>query len=191
MRWLRWGALALVGGWLVACSGAGSPPQPPNTGGEPATGSAGSPPALGGSWGAVSSPGGAGATAPAGQPTAPPPAEKIGVTFSSRTPNQLPLWLAFERGYFTQNGLEVDELPFLSSTLAGQGIMSNSMQFGLMGSEGIDLNLEAGEPVTKYVAGVTPKLVFKIVAQPDIQRVADLRGKTVAATRQGSVSDFT
>jgi ABC-type nitrate/sulfonate/bicarbonate transport system substrate-binding protein len=113
------------------------------------------------------------------------------VTFSSRTPNQLPLWLAFERGYFTQNGLEVDELPFLSSTLAGQGIISNSMLFGLMGSEGIDLNLEAGEPVTKYVAGVTPKLVFKIVAQADIQRVADLRGKTVAATRQGSVSDFT
>ncbi|HEY7062289.1 MAG TPA: ABC transporter substrate-binding protein [Chloroflexota bacterium] len=113
------------------------------------------------------------------------------MTFSSRTPNQLPLWLAFERGYFTQNGLEVDELPFLSSTLAGQGIISNSMLFGLMGSEGIDLNLEAGEPVTKYVAGVTPKLVFKIVAQADIQRVADLRGKTVAATRQGSVSDFT
>jgi ABC-type nitrate/sulfonate/bicarbonate transport system substrate-binding protein len=112
------------------------------------------------------------------------------VAYSSRSPNQLPLWLAFERGYFAQNGLDVDEIVFLSSTLAGQGLISNSVQFGLMGTEGIDLNLEAGSPVTKYVAGVTPKLVFRIVSQPDVRRVEDLRGKTVAATRQGSVSDF-
>jgi ABC-type nitrate/sulfonate/bicarbonate transport system substrate-binding protein len=167
-------APVLVGGWLAACS-AGAPAAAPKAA-PPAATSASAP--------ATTAP------AAAAAPTAPRPADKIGVTFSSRTPNQLPLWLAYERGYFTQNGLEVDELPFLSSTTAGQGIISNSVQFGLMGTEGIDLNLEAGSPVTKYVAGVTPKLVFKIVAQPDIQRVEDLRGKTVAATRQGSVTDF-
>jgi ABC-type nitrate/sulfonate/bicarbonate transport system substrate-binding protein len=65
------------------------------------------------------------------------------------------------------------------------------VQFGLIGAEGIDLNLEHGSAITKYIAGVTPKLVFKIIAQPSIQRVADLRGKTVAATRKGSVTDYT
>jgi ABC-type nitrate/sulfonate/bicarbonate transport system substrate-binding protein len=196
MRWRRWGALVLLGGWLTACSGdaAGAPPKAAAPGSGAAVGSATSAaPAASGSSSAA--PAGSGtATAPAAPaaaaPTAPRPADKIGVTFSSRTPNQLPLWLAYERGYFTQNGLEVDELPFLSSTLAGQGIISNSVQFGLIGTEGIDLNLEAGGPVTHYVAGVTPKLVFKVIAQPDIRRVEDLRGKTVAATRQGSVTDF-
>jgi ABC-type nitrate/sulfonate/bicarbonate transport system substrate-binding protein len=188
MRWVGWGAWGpvLVAGWLVACSpsapAASKAALPVATSAAPA---ASQPP------GSAGSPASGGAAQPAAAaPTAPRPADKIGVTFSSRTPNQLPLWLAFERGYFAQNGLEVDELVFLSSTLAGQGLISNSVQFGLMGTEGIDLNLEAGSPVTKYVAGVTPKLVFKIVSQPDIRRVEDLRGKTVAATRQGSVSDF-
>ena len=185
LRWGRWAAV-LAAGWLVACS-AGAPAAPATTS---APAGASQPAASGGGQAA----GGAGvagsAAQPAAAPTAPAPAEKIGVAYSSRSPNQLPLWLAFERGYFAQNGLDVDEIVFLSSTLAGQGLISNSVQFGLMGTEGIDLNLEAGSPVTKYVAGVTPKLVFKVVSQPDIRRVEDLRGKTVAATRQGSVSDF-
>ncbi len=180
MRVFRSCALLLLGGWLAACS-AGAPAAAPK---------AASPAAPATAAPAASSAAPAPAAPVAAAPATPPPAEKIGVTFSSRTPNQLPLWLAYERGYFTQNGLEVDELPFLSSTLAGQGIISNSVQFGLIGTEGIDLNLEAGSPVTKYVAGVTPKLVFKVIAQPDIRSVADLRGKTVAATRQGSVTDF-
>src|SRR5579883_764352 len=167
MRFPQWCALTLLGGWLAACSAA--PAAAPQAA-APAAPSAGP-------------------ASAAAAPTA-PAADKISVTFSSRTPNQLPLWIAYERGYFAQNGLEVEDLPFLSSTLAGQGIISNSVQFGLVGTEGIDLNLEAGSPVTKYVAGVTPKLVYKVVAQPDIQAVSDLRGRTVAATRQGSVTDF-
>jgi ABC-type nitrate/sulfonate/bicarbonate transport system substrate-binding protein len=181
MHLFRSCALLFLGGWLAAC-GVSAPAASPKATSPATTGAAAALPP------AAPAPG---APAPAAAaPTAPRPADKIGVTYSSRSPNQLPLWLAYERGYFTQNGLDVDELLFLSSTLAGQGIIANSAQFGLIGTEGIDLNLEAGSPVTKYVAGVTPKLVFKVIAQPDIRRVEDLRGKTVAATRQGSVTDF-
>jgi NitT/TauT family transport system substrate-binding protein len=172
MRLLHRCALSLLGSALVACS-TGAPAAAPKATAPAATSGAAAP-----------------APAATTAPTAPRPADKVAVTFSSRTPNQLPLWIAFERGYFAQNGLDVDELPFLSSTLAGQGIVSNSVQFGLVGTEGIDLNLEANSPLTKYVAGVTPKLVYKVVAQPDIHAVPDLRGRIVAATRQGSVTDF-
>ncbi len=37
---------------------------------------------------------------------------------------------------------------------------------------------------------MTPKLVFRAVAQPDIRSFEDLRGKTVGASRKGSVTDF-
>jgi NitT/TauT family transport system substrate-binding protein len=159
-------ALAL---WLLACS----PAAPASAPAKPAA----APPA-------ASAP-----AAPAPVATAPPAPAKISVTYSSKSANQAPLWLAAERGYFTQHGIDA-ELVFLSSTLSGQGLIANSVQFGLIGAEGIDLNLEAGSPVSKYVAGVTPKLVFKAVAQPDIRAVEDLRGRTVAASRKGSVSDY-
>jgi ABC-type nitrate/sulfonate/bicarbonate transport system substrate-binding protein len=159
--------LALVGGWLLACTAA--PAAGPSQEARPAATSA---------------------AAPASGPATPPQPDKLGATYSSRTPNQLPFWVAIERGYYIQNGIDA-EVSFLSSTTSGQGLIANSVQFGLIGSEGIDLNLEHGSTVTKYVAGVTPKLVFKVIAQPDVRRVEDLRGKTVAATRQGSVTDFT
>jgi ABC-type nitrate/sulfonate/bicarbonate transport system substrate-binding protein len=59
-----------------------------------------------------------------------------------------------------------------------------------VGSEGFDLNLEHGSPITRYVAGVTTKFVYKIVARPEIADVQDLRGKVIGATRQGAVSDY-
>src|SRR5262249_9492820 len=59
-----------------------------------------------------------------------------------------------------------------------------------IGSEGFDLNLEHGSPITRYIAGVTTRFVFKIVARPEIADITDLRGKVVGATRQGAVSDY-
>ncbi len=130
-------------------------------------------------------------TAPAPQPAAAPaaPPVKIAAAYASKGANQLPLWFGVERGFFAEEGIEA-ELVFLSSTLSGQGLLANSVQFALAGPEGIDLNLEAGGPITRYIAGVTPKLVLKTIAQPEVRSFADLRGRTVAATRQGSVTDF-
>jgi NitT/TauT family transport system substrate-binding protein len=121
--------------------------------------------------------------------TASPAPTKIAVAYASKGANQLPLWLSVERGYFAQEGLDA-ELVFLSSTLSTQGLIADSVQFMLAGNEGVELNLEAGSPLTTIIAGVIPKLAFKAFAQPAIRTVEDLRGKTIAATRQGSVSDF-
>jgi ABC-type nitrate/sulfonate/bicarbonate transport system substrate-binding protein len=127
-------------------------------------------------------------TVPAGATALPAPV-KLMVAYSARSANTTPLWLAYEQGYFTQEALDV-ELGFFSSTLAAQALLADTAQMGLIGAEGIDLNLENGGAVTKYIAGVTPKLVFKVVSRPDIGSVADLRGRTVATTRRGAVSDF-
>jgi NitT/TauT family transport system substrate-binding protein len=157
--------------------------------------------ALACSPGATPSPGAAPAPAPAasqgmttaaaapGAATLPPAPAKISVAYASKGANQLPLWLSAERGYFAQEGIEA-ELVFLSSTLSAQGLIANSVQFMLAGNEGVELNLEAGSSISTIIAGVTPKLAFKAFAQPAIRSFEDLRGRTIAATRQGSVSDF-
>jgi NitT/TauT family transport system substrate-binding protein len=97
--------------------------------------------------------------------------------------------VAQERGYFAEQGLDVD-LTFASSITAGQAMAANSIPIGLVGSEGFDLNLEHGGPFTRYVAGVTTRFVYKIVGRPELGGMADLRGKILGVTRQGSVSDY-
>ena len=165
-------ALLLAGAWLAACAPAAAPPPV-------------SPPELGGRGGAAP----ASAPAQAAAPVATPAPTKVNMVFSSRSANTTPLFVAHEQGYLAQQGLDVD-LAFISSTTAGQALIANSVQLGLIGAEGIDMNLEAGSPLTKYVAAVTPKLVFNLVGRPELNGVPDLRGKIVAATRQGSVSDY-
>jgi ABC-type nitrate/sulfonate/bicarbonate transport system substrate-binding protein len=164
-------ALLVTGAWLAACAPAAAPPAAPPRAGAPA---------------AAASPTG---PAQAAAAVATPAPTKVNMVFSSRSANTTPLFVAYEQGYLAQEGLDVD-LAFISSTTAGQALIANSVQLGLIGAEGIDMNLEAGSPITKYVAAVTPKLVFNLVGHPDLTGVQDLRGKIVAATRQGSVSDY-
>jgi NitT/TauT family transport system substrate-binding protein len=165
----------------VACSPSAARPPGAVPAVEPTAGR-GSGAASGAAPDSTGAPGTAGATAS-------PAPTKIAVAYASKGANQLPLWLSVERGYFAQEGLDA-ELVFLSSTLSTQGLIADSVQFMLAGNEGVELNLEAGSPLTTIIAGVTPKLAFKAFAQPAIRTVEDLRGKTIAATRQGSVSDF-
>jgi ABC-type nitrate/sulfonate/bicarbonate transport system substrate-binding protein len=171
------GALALLLAGLIGCA----PAAPARSGPGAAAPPAGAP--------APAQPPAASAPAQAAPPAAPAPPAKLAVGYSSKGANQLPLWIAADRGYFAQQGIEA-EVVFLSSTLTGQGLIANSVQLALTGPEGIDLNLESGSTVTTYVAGVTPKLNLKVFAQPDVRAIGDLRGKTIAATRQGSVTDF-
>src|SRR5688572_18805955 len=164
-------ALLLVAAWLAACAPAAAPPASSTRSGAPA---AAAPPS---------------GPAPAAAPVATPAPTKVNMVFSSRSANTTPLFVAAEQGYLAQQGLDVD-LAFISSTTAGQALIANSVQLGLIGAEGIDMNLEAGSPITKYVAAVTPKLVFNLVGRPELNGLQDLRGKIVAATRQGAVSDY-
>jgi NitT/TauT family transport system substrate-binding protein len=161
------GLAALLSGLLGAACAPAAPPAP-----------AADRPSAARSASAASS-----AAAPAASPI------KLNVAFSSRSGNTTGLFVAMERGYFPENGVDAD-LIFASSITSGQAMAANSIPIGLVGSEGFDLNLEHGSPITRYIAGVTTKFVYKIIGRPEIGSMQDLRGKVVGATRQGAVSDY-
>src|SRR5690348_9143718 len=106
------GALALVGSVLVtACGGGGTA--------APAASASGS---------------------RAAAPTPPPPV-KLVVAYSEIYEGQLPVWAAFEAGYFKQNGLDVD-LRYIPSTTAIQALVANEVQVTQGGgSEAMAANL--------------------------------------------------
>ncbi len=157
-------ALGLVGG-ACAPTPAAAPPAP-----APTAASATVPPV---------------ATAPSA-PAAPVP---LRFAYSALSANTTPFWVALEQGYFREAGFDLEAV-FLGASAAMQALLADDVALAIVGPEGIDVNLEYGSPVTRYVAGVQTRLVFKLVANPGIQSVQDLRGKTLSASRPGSMGFY-
>ena len=153
------GALALVGGVLVSACGGSGTPAPVASG--PATQAAAT--------------------------TAPPPAKMV-VAYSEIYEGQLPVWAAFEAGYFKQNGLDVD-LRYIPSTTAIQSLVANEVQVTQGGgSEAMAANLGGSDLVV--IGNLVPVYPYVFMVQKDIQSLNDLRGKKVGVSNPGSVSDI-
>lgn len=184
----------------AACAPA-PPPQPPSSArsqaAQPASaagGGAGAPPAqpsrAEGSQPAPASNAGESGAAPAdAAPTAPAAPIPLRFAYSAISANTTPFWVALERGYFREAGFDVEAV-FLGASAAMQALLAEDVQLAIVGPEGIDVNLEYGSPVTRYVAGVQTRLVFKLLATPTIQSVQELRGKTMSASRPGSMGFY-
>jgi NitT/TauT family transport system substrate-binding protein len=175
-------AAAVLGLGGACAPAAAPPPQPPNAGGS--TASSPQPPSPGS--GPASAPAVAQATVVPTAPAAPVP---LRFAYSAISTNTTPFWVALERGYFREAGFDVEAL-FLGASASMQALLADEVALGIVGPEGIDVNLEYGSPVTRYVAGVQTKLVFKLLADPAIQSVPDLRGKTLSASRPGSMGFY-
>ena len=115
--------------------------------------------------------------------------QKLRVAYAAITAAFSIPWIAKEAGIYQRHGLDV-ELVYIASgpraiqTLIGGGI--DVAAFG--GAAAIDAKLAGADTV--YVAiPVNRVIVFTVVA-PEIQRVEDLRGKVVGATRIGTLTDY-
>ena len=115
--------------------------------------------------------------------------QKLRVAYAAITAAFSIPWVAKEAGIYQRHGLDV-ELVYIASgpravqTLIGGGI--DIAAFG--GAAAIDAKLAGADTV--YVAiPVNRVIVFTVVA-PEIQRVEDLRGKIVGATRIGTLTDY-
>lgn len=99
----------------------------------------------------------------------------------------LPIWVAQDGALFAKHGLGLD-LKYLAATSAVQAMVGGSEDVGLVGSQGIDANLEGADLV--YVASGIPTFVFQLYGQAGITSIADLRGKVVAVTQPAASTDY-
>jgi NitT/TauT family transport system substrate-binding protein len=97
-----------------------------------------------------------------------------------------PIWLAQENKFFQKHGIAVD-LKFLPLTTGTQALISKNVDIITPGGEFLEAGLN-GERVA-YIAGIANRVVLSIFGKPEIQSLADLRGKTVSALSPGSISD--
>ncbi len=139
---------------------------------------------------AASAPAAPTAASAAGPATAAPPAAPVRVqaAYSSVTANQSPWWIALEGGYFREQGLDLQLTRIDAGATLLAGMHQGEVQLAASGGPALVLgNLQGLD--TMIVGSASNVLDVIIFTRPEIQTVADLRGKTIGVSRLKSITD--
>ena len=111
------------------------------------------------------------------------PLQKVEVTYSSRSIASIDLFVAQERGFFCEEGLD-PQLVQVRATAAIAALVSGEIQaLGSVGSVVIKA-IPRGAPV-KVLAISLRRPVFWLVSRPELKTFADLKGKLMGTTTMG------
>ena len=115
--------------------------------------------------------------------------QKLRVAYAAVTAAFAIPWIAKEAGIFQRHGLDVEIVYIAAGSRAVQTLVGGSVDVAAIGGPaGIDAKLAGADTV--YVAIPVNRVIVFTVAAPQIQRVEELRGKSVGVTRIGTVTDF-
>src|SRR5687767_2391360 len=98
-----------------------------------------------------------------------------------------PFLLAVEKGFFKQQGLDVEFVPFRGGPNLVKAVIAGEVLLGAAGSTDILVFREAGMPL-KMVATHTEGNHFTLNVAPDVQTAAELKGKTIGVTSIGATT---
>ncbi len=116
--------------------------------------------------------------------------QKIKVALGISVPvySYTPIYVAKEKGFFDEQGLDVEINVFKSGTEQQQALLADAI---LIGSGGVTepITLQAQGVDTAVFTFIQDALVYKIMAKPDIKTVDDLKGRTMAVSRAGALSE--
>ena len=105
----------------------------------------------------------------------------------------LPLTIAEQRGYFKDEGLDVEIVDFAGGARALQAVVGGSADV-VSGAFEHNINMQAkGQPMRAFVLqGRAPQIVLAVStkAMPNYKTVADLKGKKIGVTAPGSSTNI-
>jgi len=113
-------------------------------------------------------------------------AEKVTISYSSRTYAFLPAQVAAAKGFFRDEGLD-PVLIQMRSQVAVPALMNGDIQYTLTFGNILTAAIQ-GMPF-KQLAVLTEKPLHHVVARPEIKTVQDLKGKRIGVQRIGG-SDY-
>lgn len=165
---------------MAACSAPPTPAPPPTEKPAPATAPA-----------ATNAP--AVTSAPAtSAPTAVPATvaiDHVNAAWVAITGNQAPAWIAKEGGIFPKYRLDVTLSFIQGSSPATASMLGGSTDIVQMAGPAAITAANQGADVV-LIAGFLNKSVFKLMGDPAIKSMKDLKGKTIAITKFGSSDEF-
>jgi len=102
----------------------------------------------------------------------------INMAVVSRTVFYLPAWMAEKQGFFKTEGLDVRMKVYDSSDPIFIDLRKNEQQIAVASIESVIADAYKGGKV-RIVAGSAKRPPHFIIAQPEIKKLADLKGKTI------------
>jgi NitT/TauT family transport system substrate-binding protein len=115
--------------------------------------------------------------------------QKLRVAYAAITAAFSVPWVAKEAGIFQRHGLDVELVYIAAGSRAVQTLVGGSIDIAAIGGPaGVDAKLAGADTV--YVAIPVNRVLVFTVAAPQIQRIEDMRGKSIGVTRIGTVTDF-
>jgi ABC-type nitrate/sulfonate/bicarbonate transport system substrate-binding protein len=111
--------------------------------------------------------------------------DRIRIGISSSSPGFLPTIIAEKKGFFLKHGLSSEHIR-ISLAVAMNALGTGDLDYAITMAQGVSAAIR-GVPV-KLVMMTQDKLVFFLMAKPNVQKVADLRGKLVGISYFGSTT---
>jgi NitT/TauT family transport system substrate-binding protein len=98
-----------------------------------------------------------------------------------------PFIVALDKGFFRNEGLAAEFIPFRGGPTLVKAVIAGDILLGAAGSTDILVFREAGMPL-KMTATHTEGNHFTLNVAPDVQGVADLKGKSIGVTSVGATT---
>jgi ABC-type nitrate/sulfonate/bicarbonate transport system substrate-binding protein len=113
---------------------------------------------------------------------------KMTVAYSSIGPMATGVWMAKESGAFEKYGLQADIILITSGPVSVQSLIGGDLQVVSAASNAVVNAILNGAPIIA-VGGTANRPYHRLFVQPEINRMEDLRGKSLGVTRFGSITD--
>jgi NitT/TauT family transport system substrate-binding protein len=113
---------------------------------------------------------------------------KMTIAYSSIGPMATGVWMAKESGAFEKYGVQADIILITSGPVAVQSLIGGDLQVVSAASNAVINAVLNGAPIIA-VGGTANRPYHRLFVQPEINRLEDLRGKSLGVTRFGSITD--
>ena len=112
---------------------------------------------------------------------------RIRMGLAARSTTSMPFFVAKERGFFREEGLEV-ELIVMQAIQTIQATLGNSTQFASATGSAVSAAVRGAD--IKVILAVTDRPSFDLISQPNITSVQQLRGKKIGTGGVGSLAEI-
>lgn len=97
----------------------------------------------------------------------------------------LPVYVAYQLGYFKEEGLDVELVTYKDGPIAFQGMHAGDSQFCLLSTEPVLRAYDQGKE-SKIILSTLKNKPYMFVTRKDIKSIKDLKGKVIFAGMPGS-----
>jgi NitT/TauT family transport system substrate-binding protein len=113
---------------------------------------------------------------------------KMTIAYSSLGPMATGVWMAKDSGAFDKYGLQTDIIFISSGPVVVQALIGGDLQAGSAATNAVINAILNGAPIIG-IAGTANRPYHRLFVQPEINKLEDLKGKTLGVTRFGSITD--